>query len=83
MQNNNLTQMSAQTISAIVASWQLQAFTLQDMFKLWQSGELIDENLTFEDWQAQLQTETPALTVTPTPDKSTSALDAIRSKLGL
>jgi len=79
----NLTQMNPQTISAIVASWQLQAFTLQDMFNLWKKGELIDENLTFEEWQSQLETEPPALTVSPDTSKTSSTLDAIRSKLGL
>ena len=80
----NLTQMSPQMITAMVSGWQMSAFTLQDIFNQWKKGEMIDESVTFEDWQSQREIEAPVMTVTPdAKDKSTSALSSIRTKLGL
>lgn len=51
----NLSEMDAPTITALVTSWQTGAIRQEDMFKKLQKGEVIDSEVTFEDYQATIE----------------------------
>lgn len=49
--------LSAQDLTALVASWQSGAITLEDLFKALQRGEIIDAGKSFADHQEDLADE--------------------------
>lgn len=83
----NLTQMDAPTMTAMVNAWMSGAFSKKDLYTNLKKGELIEDNKTYEEYQADIEEDTPTLTVSPikapnkTEDKST--LQSIREKMGI
>ena len=83
----NLTQMDAPTMTAMVNAWMSGAFSKKDLYTNLKKGELIEENKTYEEYQADIEEDAPTLTVSPikapnkTEDKST--LQSIREKMGI
>ena len=57
----NLSEMDAQTITALVTAWQTGAIRQEDMFKKLQKGEVIESDISFEDYQATLEISEPIL----------------------
>jgi hypothetical protein len=45
------------------------ALSSRALFLNLQKGEIIEEDVVYEDYQAELQEQSPALSVTPTPAK--------------
>ena len=85
----NLTTMDAQTLTALVTSWQMGALSERELFINMQKGELIGEDVTFEDHQGEIEASTPAMSVTPTKESDntdngeSSLIETLRTKLGL
>ena len=61
----NLSTMDAQTLTAIVSAWQMGAMSQRDLFYNLQRGELIEETKTYEDYQGEIEMQTPTMSVTP------------------
>ena len=57
----NLSEMDAQTITALVTAWQTGAIRQEDMFKKLQKGEVIEAGVSFEDYQSTLEVSEPIL----------------------
>lgn len=57
----NLSEMDAQTITALVQAWQTGAIRQEDMFKKLQKGEVIEAGVSFEDYQSTLEVSEPIL----------------------
>jgi len=85
----NLTTMDAQTLTALVTSWQMGALSERELFINMQKGELIGEEVTFEEHQGEIEEATPSMSVTPTKEPKqnsegdTSLIETLRTKLGL
>jgi hypothetical protein len=65
----NLSQLDAQSLTALISAWQMGALSSRALFLNLQKGEIIEEDVVYEDYQAELQEQSPALSVTPTPAK--------------
>lgn len=61
----NLSTIDAQTLTALVTSWQMGAITERELFINLQKGELIGEEVTFEDHQTEIQEAQPTMNVNP------------------
>lgn len=57
----NLSEMDAQTITALVQAWQTGAIRQEDMFKKLQKGEIIESEISFEDYKSNLEVTSPSL----------------------
>lgn len=57
----NLSEMDAQTITALVTAWQTGAIRQEDMFKKLQKGEIIESGVSFEDYSSNLEVTSPTL----------------------
>lgn len=57
----NLSEMDAQTITALVTAWQTGAIRKEDMFLKFQKGEIVESGLSFEDYNANLEVTAPVL----------------------
>ena len=57
----NLSEMDAQTITALVTAWQTGAIRQEDMFKKLQKGEIIESQLSFDDFKSNLEVASPIL----------------------
>ena len=57
----NLSEMDAQTITALVTAWQTGAIRKEDMFKKLQKGEIIESDISFEDYNSNLEVTAPTL----------------------
>lgn len=57
----NLSEMDAQTITALVTAWQTGAIRQEDMFKKLQKGEIIESEISFDDYKSNLEVASPNL----------------------
>lgn len=57
----NLSEMDAQTITALVTAWQAGAIRQEDMFKKLQKGEIIEGEISFDDYKSNLEVSSPIL----------------------
>lgn len=57
----NLSEMDAQTITALVTAWQTGAIRQEDMFKKLQKGEIIESDISFDDYKSNLEIASPIL----------------------
>lgn len=57
----NLSEMDAQTITALVTAWQTGAIRQEDMFKKLQKGEVIESEISFDDYKSNLEVASPIL----------------------
>ncbi len=57
----NLSEMDAQTITALVTAWQTGAIRQEDMFKKLQKGEIIESEISFDDYKSNLEVTAPPL----------------------
>lgn len=57
----NLSEMDAQTITALVTAWQTGAIRQEDMFKKLQKGEVIEGGVSFDDFKNNLEVTAPTL----------------------
>lgn len=57
----NLSEMDAQTITALVTAWQTGAIRQEDMFKKLQKGEIIESDISFDDFKSNLEVASPIL----------------------
>lgn len=57
----NLSEMDAQTITALVTAWQTGAIRQEDMFKKFQKGEIIESDISFDDYKSNLEVSSPIL----------------------
>jgi len=57
----NLSEMDAQTITALVTAWQTGAIRQEDMFKKLQKGEIIESEISFDDYKSNLEVTSPNL----------------------
>ena len=57
----NLSEMDAQTITALVTAWQTGAIRQEDMFKKLQKGEIIENEISFDDYKSNLDNASPTL----------------------
>lgn len=57
----NLSEMDAQTITALVTAWQTGAIRQEDMFKKLQKGEIIESDISFDDYKSNLEVTAPTL----------------------
>lgn len=57
----NLSEMDAQTITALVTAWQTGAIRQEDMFKKLQKGEIIESEISFDDFKSNLDISSPIL----------------------
>ena len=57
----NLSEMDAQTITALVTAWQMGAIRQEDMFKKLQKGEIIESQISFNDYKSNLEVASPIL----------------------
>lgn len=57
----NLSEMDAQTITALVTAWQTGAIRQEDMFKKLQKGEIIESDISFDDFKSNLEVASPTL----------------------
>lgn len=57
----NLSEMDAQTITALVTAWQTGAIRKEDMFSKFQKGEIIESGISFEDYNSNLEVTSPTL----------------------
>ncbi len=57
----NLSEMDAQTITALVTAWQTGAIRQEDMFKKLQKGEIIESEISFDDFKNNLEVASPIL----------------------
>jgi len=57
----NLSEMDAQTITALVQAWQTGAIRQEDMFKKLQKGEIIESGIIFDDYKSNLEVTSPTL----------------------
>lgn len=57
----NLSEMDAQTITALVTAWQTGAIRQEDMFKKLQKGEIIESDISFDDYKSNLEVASPNL----------------------
>ena len=57
----NLSEMDAQTITALVTAWQTGAIRKEDMFLKFQKGEIVESGLSFEDYNSNLEVTAPTL----------------------
>ena len=57
----NLSEMDAQTITALVTAWQTGAIRQEDMFKKLQKGEIIESEISFDDFKNNLEVTSPSL----------------------
>lgn len=57
----NLSEMDAQTITALVTAWQTGAIRQEDMFKKLQKGEIIESEISFDDFKSNLEVSSPIL----------------------
>ena len=57
----NLSEMDAQTITALVQAWQTGAIRQEDMFKKLQKGEIIESEISFDDYKSNLEVASPVL----------------------
>lgn len=57
----NLSEMDAQTITALVQAWQTGAIRQEDMFKKLQKGEIIESEISFDDYKSNLEVASPTL----------------------
>lgn len=57
----NLSEMDAQTITALVTAWQTGAIRQEDMFKKLQKGEIIESEISFDDFKSNLDIARPNL----------------------
>jgi len=57
----NLSEMDAQTITALVTAWQTGAIRQEDMFKKLQKGEIIESEISFDDFKNNLEVSSPTL----------------------
>ncbi len=57
----NLSEMDAQTITALVTAWQTGAIRQEDMFKKLQKGEIIESGISFEEYSSNLEVTSPIL----------------------
>ena len=53
--------MDAQTITALVTAWQTGAIRQEDMFKKLQKGEIIESQISFDDYKSNLEVSSPIL----------------------
>ena len=87
----NLSTMDAQTLTSMVSAWQMGALSERELFINLQKGELIGEDVIFEDHQGEIEEATPAMSVTPQKENNTnnkdngesSLIETLRTKLGL
>ena len=86
-----LAQLDAQSIGAISTAKELGHLRLEDMLKLFQKGELVDESVTLEEFKTGIEEEAPILSVPPikketkAPPKEDNGglMDDIRKRLGI
>ena len=57
----SLSEMDAQTITALVTAWQMGAIRQEDMFKKLQKGEIIESEISFDDYKSNLEVTAPPL----------------------
>ena len=57
----NLSEMDAQTITALVTAWQTGAIRKEDMFLKFQKGEIVESGISFEDYNSNLEVAAPTL----------------------
>lgn len=57
----NLSEMDAQTITALVTAWQTGAIRKEDMFHKFQKGEIIESGISFDDYNSNLEITAPTL----------------------
>lgn len=57
----NLSEMDAQTITALVTAWQTGAIRKEDMFLKFQKGEIVESGISFEDYNSNLEVTAPTL----------------------
>lgn len=60
-----------QEITALVAAWQANAFSKQTLFENLQRGEIVDHERSFEDEEAMIEEEGPALGGSGNADQTT------------
>lgn len=61
----NLTTMTTKEINELTTAWLSGGISHHDLFQNLQKGEIIDNSVTFEEWQTQKDEESPKLTVKP------------------
>ena len=61
----NLTTLDSATLRELVSAWQLGALSERELFINLQKGELIGEDVSFEDHQGELDIAMPSLSVPP------------------
>lgn len=77
--------MNAQMLTSLVGAWQTGAIPLQVFFNNLQRGEIAAADMKFEDFEAQLSDQGPALE-TPSqesPTQTAGLMQSIRATLGL
>ena len=79
----NLNTMDAQLLAQLMAGVQGGTTPLSVLFYNMQQGELIEEGMDFEAFQAGIETAPPTLSVTNEKKTDTSLMTSIRSKLGI
>lgn len=57
----NLKEMDSQTIGAIINANQVGLLRKEDVFNAFKKGEIIDDNVTFEEWLNGLETQSPLM----------------------
>ena len=81
----NLNTMDAQLLAQLMAGVQGGTIPASVLFYNMQQGELIEEGMEYEEFQAGIETAPPTLSVTngKTTDTNTSLLSTLRAKLGV
>ena len=77
--------MDAQLLAQLMAGVQGGTIPASVLFYNMQQGELIEEGMDFEEFQAGIETAAPTLSVKDgkTADTNTSLLSTLRAKLGV
>lgn len=57
----NLNEMDAQLMNSIVTASQVGLLRKEDVFNAFKKGEIIDDNVTFEEWLNGLETQSPLI----------------------
>lgn len=79
----NLNTMDAQLLAQLMAGVQGGTIPASVLFYNMQQGELIEEGMEYEEFQAGIETAPPTLSVTNEKKTDTSLMTSIRSKLGI
>lgn len=83
----NLTDMDSTTLKNLTDSWLGGAIPQSVYFHNLQKGEIVDESMTIEEFQTDLEEETPQLSVSPIQkpanNDNASLMNSIKNKIGL